>query len=83
MNGWMHSRWQLLRIEERSRGKFTRRKEGAYRITLFRFDLGLTLVDSAACDALSGEAVETEGSRIIPSANGMQKPPKSYLGDVA
>jgi hypothetical protein len=35
---------------------------------LFRFVLGLTLVDSATCVALTGEAVETEGSRI-PDAN--------------
>jgi hypothetical protein len=35
---------------------------------LFRFDLGLTLVDSATCVALTGEGAETEGSRI-PDAN--------------
>jgi hypothetical protein len=59
-------------------GKGNLRLERAYRITLFRFNFAL--VDSATCDALSGEAVETEASRI-PSANGMQKPPKPSSTD--
>lgn len=46
----------------------------AYRITLFRFNLSLALVDSATCGAPSGEADETEVSRIS-STNGMPKPP--------
>ena len=37
-------------------------------MVLFRLDLGLTLVGSATCDVLTGEGVETEGSRI-PDAN--------------
>jgi len=41
---------------------------GAHRITLFRFNLGLMLVDSLTRGALSGEEVERDGSRI-PSAN--------------
>jgi hypothetical protein len=35
---------------------------------LFRLDLDLTLVGLATCDVLTGEGVETEGSRI-PDAN--------------
>jgi hypothetical protein len=35
---------------------------------LFRLNLGLPLEDSATCDGLTGEGVETEGSRI-PDAN--------------
>ena len=35
---------------------------------LFRLDLGLMLVGSATCNVLTGEGVETIGSRI-PDAN--------------